>query len=705
MVDTPDSLTAALETHFGFTAFHRGQREVIDDVMAGHSTVAVMPTGAGKSLCYQLPAVLLDGITLVVSPLIALMKDQVDGLRARGIAADYVNSSQSYEAQRAVMAAMRRGETQLVYVAPERFRSGAFRRAIAEVPVALFAVDEAHCISRWGHDFRPDYARLGEVLAELRPPRVLACTATATPDVRDDIQRVLDLDAPRVHVAGFLRPNLFLEARLCGGDRDREARLRAFLTQGAGRDGAVIIYASTRKRVERFGAVCRDIVGQDQAVIYHAGLDDEERVTSQERFMSGQCRVVVATNAFGMGVDRADVRAVVHVNLPRTVEGYYQEVGRAGRDGAPSHCLLLFNPIDTRTHEFLINAGHTSVATCEAVWSRLLDADGGGVSPHALNAVVDARSGRRAAQTALRTLSRAGAAWLEDGLWFAEPGAPEQVRALGVDFERIDAHREFEHQKLARMRRFVYSDECRHAQILNYFGEPIIGLECPGCGRCSDSTEGAVPGLVFEAPDEDELLLIQKALAGVARAEGRFGLRKVAGMLAGSKAKGVGDGWLASLSTYGLLRDTGTEGCARILHLLVDQRLCAVGGDKYPLLEITDAGWDVMQGRRVPGFKPPKGGAPTKASRRRKASKRRNAPEPDVLEEGPEEIMDALRAFRTDEAKRRSVPAYVVFSDRTMRAIAAALPRTETEFVSVSGLGPARWASYGPQLVVALEAF
>jgi ATP-dependent DNA helicase RecQ len=698
MLETPDTLTAALKHHFGFTAFHKGQREVIDDVVAGHPTVAVMPTGAGKSLCYQLPALLLDGITLVVSPLIALMKDQVDALRARGIAAEYVNSSQSYETQRAVMSAMTRGELPLVYVAPERFRSSVFRRALTKIPVALFAVDEAHCISRWGHDFRPDYARLGEVLAELQPPRVLACTATATPDVRDDIQRVLDLKAPRVHVAGFLRPNLFLEARLCGGDRDREARLRTFLTQGAGRDGAVIIYASTRKRVERFGAVCRGIVGHDQAVIYHAGLDDEERVAAQERFMSGRCRVVVATNAFGMGVDRADVRAVVHVNLPRTIEGYYQEVGRAGRDGAPSHCLLLFNPIDTRTHEFLIDVGHTSVADCGAVWARLLDADGAGVPPAVLDAVLQDRPGRRAGQTALRTLARAGAARLNDGLWFAEPGAPEQVRALGVDFDQIDTHRKFEHQKLDRMRRFVYSAECRHAQILNYFGEPIVDLECPGCGRCQDSAEGAVPGLVFGVPDEDELLLSHNTLAGVARAEGRFGLRKVAGMLAGSKAKGVGDGWLASLSTYGLLRAVGTEGCARMLHLLVDQRLCAVGGDKYPLLEITDAGWDVMQGRKVPGFKPPKELAPAKTSRRRKA------PKGDDLDEGPAEVMAALRAFRTDEAKRRSVPAYVVFSDRTMRAIAAVRPGTEAEFVSVSGLGPARWASYGPRLVAALEA-
>ena len=699
MVDTPSSLRNALKAHFGFDDFHKGQREVIDDVMAGHATVAVMPTGAGKSLCYQLPAILLDGLTLVVSPLIALMKDQVDGLRARGIAADFINSSQNYETQRSVMSAMMRGETRLLYVAPERFRSGAFRRALSEVEVALFAVDEAHCISRWGHDFRPDYARLGEVIAELKPHRILACTATATPDVRDDIQRVLDLDSPRVHIAGFLRENLFLEARLCSGDKDREARLRGFLTQGAGREGAVIIYASTRKRVERFGDACRGWLGTDQVEIYHGGLDDTARSTAQDRFMSSASRVVVATNAFGMGVDRADVRAVVHIDLPRTIEGYYQEVGRAGRDGAPSHCLLLFNPIDTRTHEFLIDAGHTSVADCEAVWAGLVDADGRGASAHSLGALVDRRSGRRAAESALRTLSRAGAVWFEDGVWFAEPGAPENVRALGIDFEQIDVHREFEHQKLARMRRFVYDTACRHGQILTYFGEPYTDLTCPGCDRCAGSTEGGDPGIVMEPPNEEERLLIQKALAGVARSEGRFGLRKVAGMLAGSKAKGIGDSWLSDLTTYGILKALGTEGCARLLHLLADQGLCRVAGGKYPLLEITRAGWDVMQGREEPMFRPPK----TLSSAKTPSRRRRNTGAD--FEDGPEEVMAALRAFRLSEAQRRSVPNYVVFTDRTMRAIAAALPRNESEFVAVSGLGPGRWASYGSRLLETLADF
>jgi len=699
MVETPLSLSDALKTHFGFDDFHKGQREVIDDVMGEHATVAVMPTGAGKSLCYQLPAVLLDGITLVISPLIALMKDQVDGLRARGIAADFINSSQSYETQRAVMSAMTRGETRLVYVAPERFRSGAFRRALSEVKVSLFAVDEAHCISRWGHDFRPDYARLGEVIAELRPPRILACTATATPDVRDDIQRVLDLQSPRVHVAGFLRENLFLEARLCSGDKDRETRLKGFLTKGAGREGAVIIYASTRKRVERFGKACSTWLGSDQVEIYHGGLEDSARSTAQDRFMSKACRVVVATNAFGMGVDRADVRAVVHIDLPRTLEGYYQEVGRAGRDGTPSHCLLLFNPIDTRTHEFLINAGHTSAAECGAVWAGLVEADGRGASTHSLGALVENRSGRRAAESALRTLSRAGAVWFEDGLWYAEPGAPENVRALGIDFDQIDIHREFEHEKLARMRRFVYDSACRHSQILTYFGEPYAELECPGCDRCAGSTEGADPGVVMEPPDEEERLLIQKALAGVARSEGRFGLRKIAGMLAGSKAKGIGDSWLADLTTYGILGSAGTEGCARLLHLLADQGLCRMTGGKYPLLEITQSGWDVMQGREEPAFRPPKVLAKKKTT---KSRRRRTVVD---FDEGPEDVMAALRAFRLAEAQRRGVPNYVVFNDRTMRAIAAALPRSEPEFVAVSGLGPGRWASYGSRLLETLADF
>lgn len=703
-----DPLLAALGEHFGFTRFNKGQRSVIEDVLAGRPTMAVMPTGAGKSLCYQLPALLLDGVTVVVSPLIALMKDQVDSLQARGVAADYVNSSQSSAERRAALDALAAGRLDLIYVAPERFRSGVFLRALSAARVALFAVDEAHCISRWGHDFRPDYTRLGEVIERLSPPRVLACTATATAEVRDDIVEALRLAEPAVHVHGFLRSNLYLEARLCGGDKERERRLAHFLTEGPGQSGAVIVYASTRKRVERYAETVRGIVGRRQIVAYHGGMDDETRRAAQERFMSGEARVAVATNAFGMGIDRADVRAVVHVDLPRTLEGYYQEVGRAGRDGAPSHCLLLFNNIDTRVHEFLIDRSHASPRQVGTIWQRLRQLGPEG-APEGVLASVLSDELRKGLDGALRLLSSVDAVWHDSitGRVIAAPDAPDDVFALGIDFGRIDAHCQHEHAKLDRMRRFVFDPRCRHRQVLGYFGEPMDD-DCPGCDRCDPRADGASPGLVFETPPAEELLIMQKALAGVARAEGRFGLRKVAGMLAGSRAKGVGDTSLVRLSTFGLLDTLGNDRCGKLLQLMVNQGLCQITGGKYPLIEITRDGWEVMQGRGDPGFRLPAEllpGAPAASRGGGSGSSKKGRARPrtvDVPTGDP--VVDALRSFRTAEASQRQVPPYVVFNDRTLMAIVDARPTDEGSFLAVHGLGPGKWAAFGPRLIEALAA-
>jgi ATP-dependent DNA helicase RecQ len=344
---SPESALAA----FGLTAFRPGQEEVIQSVLDGRATIAVLPTGAGKSLCYQLPAVALGGLAVVVSPLISLMKDQVDALAQRGIPATFINSAVEPGEREARLRQALRGQVRLLYVAPERFRVPGFLAELRRAQVTLLAIDEAHCIAEWGYDFRPDYARLGEVVAALKPPRLVALTATATPDVREEIAVQLGLREPAVFVRGFDRPNLSFSVVTTGGDADKLPRCLD-LIRSAG--GPSLVYTATRKKSERVA----EALGKRgvRARAYHAGLDDDERARVQDEWTAGALDVVVATNAFGMGVDKSDVRLVIHHELPGSAEAYWQEAGRAGRDGAPARCVLLFNHADVRLREFLIRS-------------------------------------------------------------------------------------------------------------------------------------------------------------------------------------------------------------------------------------------------------------------------------------------------------------------------------------------------------------
>src|ERR1041384_4639000 len=598
---------ASLRQHFGFEDFREGQREVIGSILEGKDAVVVMPTGSGKSLCYQLPALILDGVTLVVSPLIALMKDQVDALRARGLPATFINSSISETEQRERIDALRRGEHKLVYIAPERFRSGRFNSALQQIPISLFAVDEAHCISTWGHDFRPDYLRLRGVIRSLGTVQTLALTATATPYVRSDIIQQLGLDQPQTFVSGFDRPNLSIEVIHTEKEREKIARIRNLAKQVP---GSGIIYASTRKAVEQVGNKLKAL--DLRVTLYHAGMTDAQRVKAQDEFMGGRTQMIVATNAFGMGIDKPDIRFVVHYQMPGSIEAYYQEIGRAGRDGLPSTCVLLFNYADKNTHDFFIEGSYPDISVVKQVYDTLAATELRRIELS--TSEIARRTGERnemAVQSALYVLERAGhiqrtAPALNRGGRGAQQGrsilmldtAP--VAQLRVDPRDISRRGELERRKLRAIIDFCYSDYCYRAHILNYFGDRKSERLCGTCGNCKPET-GTV-----EMPAEngdssprvltaDELLRVRKILACAKRMNGRFGKKMLVSTLRGSAAKQLLTARLNELSTYGLLRDMANDELEVFVDALIEARCLRVKGGAYPPISTTELGARAMR--------------------------------------------------------------------------------------------------------------
>lgn len=364
----PATPLEALNRYFGYENFRQGQDEIIDSVLSGGDTLVVMPTGGGKSLCYQIPSLLLDGVTIVVSPLIALMKDQVDALVERGIGATTINSTLDFKEAQQRLTNLRYGKYRLLYVAPERFESQRFLDMMEGIDVSLFAVDEAHCVSEWGHDFRPSYLRLSEAIEKVGRPPVVALTATATPYVQEDIIEQLGLRKLRRFVRGFDRPNLSWGVV---EPKEKNPVLRQMIAEDLEQQGVSIVYCGTRKRVEEIGT---SLHAEGMPVtIYHAGLRDEDRRQAQEAFIAGRARVIVATNAFGMGIDKPDVRGVYHVDMPGSIESYYQEGGRAGRDGKPSRCVLLWSYRDRSLQEFFIRSSYPEREVIESIYNALWD--------------------------------------------------------------------------------------------------------------------------------------------------------------------------------------------------------------------------------------------------------------------------------------------------------------------------------------------
>ena len=620
----PADLDAGL-ARLGYTAFRPGQREAVETLLAQGRLLLVAPTGGGKSLSYQLPATLLPGTTLVISPLVALMADQVQALEARGVAATYLAATLDAAEMRRRMARLASGAFSLVYVAPERLAFPGFRAMLRELDVPLVAVDEAHCISEWGHDFRPEYLEIGGVIADFPGARVLACTATATPIVRDEILARLGLppDTPQM-VRGFARPNLALRAVEVESGRERERLVDGALGEalggpGQGR-GTAIVYAPTRKRAEE---ETERLAGHGwRATAYHAGLDGRTREIAQRGFAEGRIEVVVATNAFGMGIDRPDVRAVIHLAPPGSIEAYYQEVGRAGRDGAPALGLLLVGAGDLALRRALLERG----------------SEGSVPDP----AVVEHK-------------------------W-------------GMFLELI---------------RWVEGGSCRHDAILRYFGDEAETLA--GCGRCDVCRGLEAEG---EAGDPERVtLIVRKALSGVARVHGRFGLQTVVKLIHGEPDERLERAGLTRVPTFGNLKEHPGPWLLALLRRCVSAGWVSFSGQDRPVVVLTDEGRAVMKGERPARLLLPptarRAAAAPGAGRSGEPARRRPAREAAELDATGQALFEALRRHRLAVARAEGLAPFIVASDRTLRDIASLRPRTLTELVEAHGVGPHKAERYG----------
>jgi ATP-dependent DNA helicase RecQ len=589
---------------FGHASLRPGQAEVIADIFAARPVIAVMPTGAGKSLCYQLPAVVLGergGVTLVVSPLIALMKDQVDALTARGVPAVALTSAAGAEEQREILEGIRAGMYTLVYVAPERFRSPRFADALRAIAsrIALVAIDEAHCISEWGHDFRPDYRRLGELVTQLGAVRVAAFTATATPEVRRDIAHQLSMNGPRLHVRGFDRPNLRYEVVRVGKEREKEATLVELVRMREG--GTALVYAATRKNAEKYSAALK--AAGMKVRHYHAGLENRTRAKAQDTFMAGELDAIVATNAFGMGVDKRDIRLVVHADIPRSPEAYYQEAGRGGRDGKPTRCVLLFNHADTKLQEFLIDASYPSAEVLRGLWKLLRDRPNlGELTPDddelesrlRRNLSVSGSGDIRGATmgAAIRILERHGMLRRDDERLAAT--RPDAGLFPALDVQSLSRRADVERSKLRTMVEYAYYPRCRRQYVLEYFGDQDWTDRDRRCGAC-DNCDALAHGRPTTAAQlsESELKAIRSLLLLVGSISGRFGRNRICDLALGADE----DARFDDLPERGTLRGWKKTQLMDLLRALEGVGLLEASRGQYPTLSTTRRGDQVAVGR------------------------------------------------------------------------------------------------------------
>mgnify|MGYP005819665447 CR=1 FL=1 len=579
MTTTEQDLLPLLKKHFGYDSFKPNQLAIIEDVLSNKDVLAIMPTGGGKSLCYQLTALALEGTAIVISPLIALMKDQVDVLKSNGIAAEYYNSSQSQETQQEILQKLEKGELKLFYVAPESL--GFLHGILETLQISLFAVDESHCISSWGHDFRPAYTQLGGLKRRFPLIPVMALTATADKTTQEDIVEQLHIPHSERHLASFNRPNLYLDVKPA---QDRIKHILDFLDERPFESG--IIYCLSRKSTESIAEKIRNAGFKAKA--YHAGMLSEERSLVQEEFITDKVPIIVATIAFGMGIDKSNVRWVIHYNLPKNIEGYYQEIGRGGRDGLPAHALLFYSFADVA-----------------------------------------------------------------------------QLRRFITQSDNA----EVEYAKLERMQQFAEALSCRRIALLNYFGEQVT----KGCGNCDICTS---PPAYFDAT-----LLAQKVCSGVARLREREPMGMVVDVLRGAQNAHVLEKGYQNIKTYGAVKDISWLDLQQYVIQLLNQGVLDINFREGARLGLTTLAKEVLfSGKKI------QLAVLQKETEKKKTAIKSRAKKTDLFEK--------LRILRQQIAVEQGVPAYVVFGDASLKDMEAKLPKNETEFMEVSGVGQAKLEKY-----------
>ncbi|WP_263351881.1 RecQ family ATP-dependent DNA helicase [Acidicapsa acidisoli] len=668
------SLTELLRRAFGFSSFRANQEAVCRAAVDGEDLLLVMPTGAGKSLCYQLPAIARGGTALVVSPLIALIEDQCAKLTALEFSVARIHSGLDRAVSRQACVDYLNGSLQFLFIAPERLRVPGFPEMLAKRKPALIAIDEAHCISQWGHDFRPDYRMLGQYLPALRPAPVVALTATATPAVQRDILTQLGLEKAKKFIHGFRRSNLAIEVT------EVPMPMRGDLICELLKDPArrpAIVYAPARKKSEELAAQLSQVC---PTAAYHAGLPSEIRENVQQTFQSGQLDCVVATIAFGMGIDKADVRTVIHAALPSTLEGYYQEIGRAGRDGKPSRAILMHSYADQRTHDFFLKRDYPPIDTMHQVY-KVLSAE-----PQPLDEIRAALSlDEETFSKAIEKLFIHGGAMVD----YNNNATRGEARWTAPYTRQSDYRR----NQLELVQKYVDGHQCRMAALVLHFGDLKDGqTRCGLCDFCSPSDSSAQN---YRAPSRAEQATLHAILDCLRNTQGKS-LGRLLKDLPGNLSRKELDTYLSALAKAGLIAVEDAEWVKDGETILYRKAILTAEGEQCE--EGTALNLQMLDD----GRSNKKNGSLSFASDRKPAKKKTApsaTPPPVELSPAAQELEQALKGWRTAIAKKLGMPPFVVLHDRTLHAIAHAHPTTPNQLQEISGMGPAKVEKYGPQIL------